>query len=313
VSESGVRSFKGARVPSIAGGAALVLVAAWVLVSNWDPVVSGHPSYPILYAVLLALGLTVVVRGLRASEAARRTWPSYLAALGLLVLAFLGVWLSPFGADPVALAVLDDPGAVTIAETSTQIVLEPPGGASDLTVVFHPGARVDARAYLRVLHPIAEAGHQVVIVKEPLGIAFLSFGFTDDWRDDHPDVETWVVAGHSLGGVVASSDASEGGFDGLLLWASFPAGDISDVESLQVTSVYGTRDGFSEPARVEASAADLPSSAEFVVIDGAIHSYFGDYGLQPGDGEAAVEREVAQSEIVEASLTMLDRLIGRSG
>jgi hypothetical protein len=45
-----------------------------------------------------------------------------------------------------------------------------------------------------------------------------------------------------------------------------------------------------------------------VEIAGGIHSFFGDYGLQPGDGVATTSREQAQAEIVTATVAMLDRI-----
>ena len=41
------------------------------------------------------------------------------------------------------------------------------------------------------------------------------------------------------------------------------------------------------------------------MIDGAVHSSFGDYGDQPGDGIATIDRSAAQSEITKAALTLL--------
>ena len=48
---------------------------------------------------------------------------------------------------------------------------------------------------------------------------------------------------------------------------------------LKVTSISGELDGLSTPAKVTASKADLPASSTFVVVPGAVHSYFGDYGV----------------------------------
>ena len=44
------------------------------------------------------------------------------------------------------------------------------------------------------------------------------------------------------------------------------------------------------------------------MIDGAVHSSFGDYGDQPGDGIATIDRSAAQSEITKAALTLLASL-----
>ena len=43
--------------------------------------------------------------------------------------------------------------------------------------------------------------------------------------------------------------------------------------------------------------AELPPTAEFVRIEGAIHSYFGDYGEQRGDGTPTLSRQAAQDQI----------------
>jgi ABC-type nitrate/sulfonate/bicarbonate transport system substrate-binding protein len=118
-----------------------------------------------------------------------------------------------------------------------------------------------------------------------------------------------VLGGHSLGGVAASG-AVDRGADGLLLWASFPAADISDRTEVGVTSISGSEDALVTPDDLMTSVADLPPETVFVEVEGAIHSYFGDYGLQPGDGDPTVGRDQAQDEIVGASLELLRSLGG---
>ena len=39
-----------------------------------------------------------------------------------------------------------------------------------------------------------------------------------------------------------------------------------------------------------------------------MHSYFGDYGEQPGDGTPTVSRAEAQRQIVAATVALLDTL-----
>jgi Alpha/beta hydrolase family len=298
------------RRPSFWGALLLVVVVAWVLSTNWSSVASGHPSYLIFYLSALILGLGLIVRCLMTDKRSRRTWPSFVGALGLALLAGGALWLSPFAADPVALQALQDPGSLSISETSTDIIMEPKSETITTGIVFHPGARVDARAYANVLRPLAETGHQVVIVKEPLGIAFLSGNFTASWIEEHPQVERWIVGGHSLGGVVAARDAESEKTAGLLLWASFPASNISDSTVLEVMSVYGTADAIATPEDILASAPELPGSTVFVPIEGGIHSFFGDYGLQPGDGDPSIDRRTAQSEIASSSLDLVAAIEG---
>lgn len=297
------------RSPVVAAVLSIASVA-WVLATNWGPVVNGHPSYPIFYFAVLLVGTLLSIGLLRSGLRHRGNWLSLATSAGLLLLALLALWLSPFGAEPAALAVIDDPGGMEVTETWTELVMWPTEGDPTVGVVFYPGARVDARAYSRVFRPFVEEGSGVVLVKAPLGVAFLAAGFYETWIREHPGIDHWIVAGHSLGGVAASSAARSELIDGLLLWASFPAGDISGLESLKVVSVYGTNDAIAEPREILASAGDLPETTRFIPVQGGIHSYFGDYGLQPGDGQPGTDRATAQDEIVAASMRLMEEVQG---
>ena len=68
------------------------------------------------------------------------------------------------------------------------------------------------------------------------------------------------------------------------------------------------RDRLSTPEDIQASKTDLPEDATFVVVDGAVHSFFGDYGSQRGDNEPGIPREQAQQEIQAAMLEFLNGL-----
>src|SRR4029450_6744426 len=121
----------------------------------------------------------------------------------------------------------------------------------------------------------------------------------------HPELPNWVAGRHSLGGSTAAllADQDER-VKGLVLFASYP-GDPLVRDHLQVVSVSGTAHGFTTPADIEASQGNLPPATSYVVINGAVHSSFGDYGDQPGDGIATVDRTTAQAEITKATLGLL--------
>ncbi|WP_082097096.1 alpha/beta hydrolase [Demequina gelatinilytica] len=297
-------------VAALAGAVALGIVA-----TTWGAVVHGHPAYAIMLALTVVLGALTLWRWRR---------PRRAGGAPLLVLRVVGIlaslvwvaviaWLRPFPATEPALAAMGSDTTVTVTESATRIVMEPAGGTQGVGVLFYPGARVDARAYAAHLRPLAEAGHEVVIIKEPLGIAFLSMGALDAVVDDRGG--PWVVAGHSLGGTVAAIEAGvtypadqASPVAGLLLWASYPADDIASFEGA-VASISGSEDGLATPTDIEASRADLPASTIFTQIEGAAHAQFGSYGEQPGDGEPTVSDDVARAQIVAGSLALLD-LIG---
>lgn len=122
-----------------------------------------------------------------------------------------------------------------------------------------------------------------------------------------------AVGGHSLGGVAASSYAGRDRerVGALLLWASYPLDSLAARTDLLVTSVSGTQDGLATPQDIAASRATLPVAATYVPVEGGVHAFLGDYGVQPGDGAPSTDRGSAQRQIVEASAALLARLAGR--
>ena len=198
--------------------------------------------------------------------------------------------------------------AVTTTEDATSITLAPEGAATT-GLVFYPGAKVDAHAYQDLLRPLAAAGHLVVILKEPLGISLLDTGQARAAMDRHPEIAGWAVGGHSLGGVSASAFAAANhDVSGLLLFASYPAENMTDAPGLSVLSISGSHDGLSTPDKIAASRSLLPPATSYVTVAGGVHAFFGDYGEQPGDGQPAITREKAQQQIVAESLHFMDRL-----
>jgi hypothetical protein len=286
-------------------------IVGWVLVTELPAVVHGQWAYAALL-VLTVVGCVWALVLHRRARPALHGWRrvgSIALCVGAVGWLAAIAWLRPFSAQEPALAALESGAGVGVSESASRGVLEPADGpASPTSVFFQPGAKVEARAYAAVLRPLAEAGYRVVIVKQPLGIAFLSLGAFDAVRADYPDTEAWVLAGHSLGGTVASMQANDNTADapgkarGLLLYASYPSGDISQSLQAQVTSVFGTRDGLATPEDIAASRANLPTGSQFVPIEGAVHAFFGDYGPQPGDGEPTISHDEARTQIGNASV-----------
>ena len=92
-----------------------------------------------------------------------------------------------------------------------------------------------------------------------------------------------------------------------MLLASYPADNVVRTD-LKAASVSGTADGLTTSDDIEASKGKLPPETSYVVINGAVHSSFGDYGDQPGDGMTTIDRSAAQSEITKATLALLAEL-----
>jgi pimeloyl-ACP methyl ester carboxylesterase len=224
------------------------------------------------------------------------------------------MWLNPFPHQPEPGQALPASGsaatmpATSSTEAATSITLAPAGKATT-GLVFYPGARVDAHAYQDLLQPLAAAGHLVIILKPPLGVSLLDTNQARAAMDRHPEIATWAVGGHSLGGVSASAFAA-GNPDvaGLLLFASYPAANMAAARDLSVLSIAGSNDGLSTPDKIAASKSLLPPTTTFATVRGGIHGFFGDYGEQPGDGEPGTTRDQAQQQIVAESLRFMDGL-----
>ena len=289
-------------------GLVLVLVPIAAFVTRWGAVLASHPAYVILLGVIAVLGLLLIWRGI-GRKARRGTRSRVVTRIALIVLAVsLGglAWsLRPLGATETAVTAMADGPRVTVTQTSTRISLVPTQNPQPTELIFHPGGLVDPRAYANILRPIAEAGYPVTIVKPPLGFAFLAQGSEAGFAES----QATVVGGHSLGGVAAAIDAGDdAGIDGLVLWAALPAKSIADRTDLAAISIYGSEDGLATPSEIAASMADLPPSTMFVEVTGAVHSQFGDYGDQRGDGTPTISRDEAQAQIVAATLELLDSL-----
>lgn len=230
-----------------------------------------------------------------------------LAALLIVAAAAFVAWAettNPIGAD--AAAALEPGGGVRV-EQGEWLAFHPAGDAAG-GVIFYPGGRVDARAYAPLMRRIAEGGALAVIVPMPLNLAVLGSRRAGDVIAAYPETDTWVIAGHSLGGAMAAAYADQhpGAVDGLALLAAYPAGSNSLADDpLRVVSIYATEDGLATVEEVEASRPLLPAGATFVEIEGGNHAGFGSYGAQRGDGTASLPPAEQQAQTAGAILDLL--------
>lgn len=214
------------------------------------------------------------------------------AVVGLVIWSQVGV----MGAEPEPLAAVRADDRITITDDGAGIVLAPSDGQSTVGLVFIPGAKVEAWGYVATLAGlVAEDNITVVITKPWLNLAFFDLRPLSSFTDLAPEMDAWMVGGHSLGGVRACQLAEE--TDALVLFASYCSNDLSE-SGLPVLSLSGSEDGLSTPAKVDAARDQLPADADMIQIPGANHAAFGSYGPQAGDGEAT-----ASDESVDAAIT----------
>ena len=132
-------------------------------------------------------------------------------------------------------------------------------------LVFYPGAKVEYSAYAPLMRDLAERGYLAVVVQMPFNFAFFDINAADRVRADFPDVGTWWVGGHSLGGSMAAQyavdHAGDGTLDGLVLLGSYSASDLSST-NLGAISLYGSSDQVLNRAHLEDNADLLPKGAK---------------------------------------------------
>lgn len=218
-------------------------------------------------------------------------------------------------AQPAALAALESDSRVTVStpDGTDWFVFTPSDNDPTTGLIIYPGGFVDPRAYAPIARAVAEAGFLVVIDPMPLNLAVTNLEAADAVISAFPEIDTWAIGGHSLGGAMAAEYAArnDGAVDGLVLWAAYP-GQNTDLSMapLEVVSVYGEADGVASIADVTGAAARLPSDTTFIAIPGGNHTQFGWYGdgLQRGDNPAEITREAQQEVVIVSTIELLQSL-----
>lgn len=322
-------------------GIAMAAAAVWIGWTRWPAVLNGHPALMVagiacglLGVIAIAWSVATLAVGDRQDREGDPAHPAHrtpvqvrrraerrvvlaVPALAIcLVLVAAVVYARPFVAEPAATIAMRSENGVRISERLTWYELVPTRKADNgdtikpsTALVFVPGAKVDSRAYAPLLRPLSQAGFLVIVLKEPMGFAIPGSDHAERVIEVHPEIQSWGIAGHSLGGVAAASFADDHPqVKALVLWASYPAGRLKRTD-LKVLSVSGERDGLTTPADVAEAKADLPADTQYVVVPGVVHSFFGDYGLQPGDGQPTADRAVSQAEITGATQALLTSIV----
>ena len=168
-------------------------------------------------------------------------------------------------------------------------------------VIFYPGGKVENTAYAPLMRACAENGILCALVRMPGNLAVLDANAADGLQQEHPEVTTWYIAGHSLGGAMAANYAAahSENFAGLILLAAYSTKDLTQT-TLRVLSVYGSEDGVMNRESYEKNRANLPADTTEVVLDGGCHAQFGSYGPQDGDGVPTISGEEQIWQTVEA-------------
>lgn len=214
-------------------------------------------------------------------------WKIILGLLIGLIAGFFWYTSDYYRADEEAMTILDNANDVTEYDGYVELKAN-----SDIGLIFYPGAKVESYAYLVLLNSLKEEGINVFLVKMPFNLAVFNINAADSIIEAYPNIKNWYIAGHSLGGAMASQylDKNSDLFDGLIQLAAYPLNDSEE----NTLILYGSNDYILDLSNLEGFDA--------VNIVGGNHAYFGNYGEQEGDGVALITREDQQQTTIESIL-----------
>ena len=221
------------------------------------------------------------------------TLTSIFLALVLLFTAsaiYLGTY---YHADDEAIAEFTVEEEITETKTkSGNWIFAPAKTQATTGFIFYPGGKVEHEAYKPLMRALSATGVLCVLIEMPFRLAIFDINAADGIQESFPEIESWYIGGHSLGGSMAAAylENNHESFKGLLLLGSYSTTDLSKT-NLSVLSIYGSFDKVMNKEKYSSSLVNMPKSFTEIVIEGGCHAYFGAYGHQKGDGTPTISNE----------------------
>ncbi|MGF7117183.1 alpha/beta hydrolase [Methanobacterium oryzae] len=235
-----------------------------------------------------------------------------IIALAIILIAAAGFifYVSDYyHADNTALAALKSTNSYTVNNTDDSITFTPTKNKSNTGIIIYPGGKVQAESYSVIASKLASEGYTAIIVKMPFNLAFFGADKADDVIADYPEIETWVIGGHSLGGVFASDYAvdNQDKIKGVIYLAAYPSSNASNA-TFKTLSIRGSLDNLTTSEDIEKNKNKFPANTTFITINGGNHYNYGNYRVQTGDNNSTITREQQQEQTVNAILEFLKNL-----
>ncbi len=165
-------------------------------------------------------------------------------------------------------------------------------------VIFYPGGKVEAPAYARLMKDLQANGINAFLVSMPVNLAVFDADKAQDVIKLNPQIDTWILVGHSLGGAMAFDEFSKHPttYAGLVLLAAYP---LSETDR-DVLIIGATNDQVLDREKLD--------GFDVTWIEGGNHAQFGDYGDQAGDGVATITEAQQRQQVIALILNYLDQL-----
>lgn len=234
-----------------------------------------------------------------------------IAAFLLLGIFGLFIWsqTGTYPARSVALAALESTADVTVSQD--KYIIFSPIEQARTGLIFYPGGLVEPAAYAPVMHDLAQADIFVVIAPMPFNLAIFGTGAAQNVIDAYPEINNWILAGHSLGGAAAAIYAHNNPdqIDALVFWDSYPPNSATLVGApFAVLSIFGTTGDIPNTENFDDKRFLLPEDAIFFPIEGASHAQFGDYGPQKDDVVPAISLAAQHEQVTDLMIDFINRM-----
>lgn len=239
----------------------------------------------------------------------KRTKNILLAILGILIILTGGAFAyfsDSYAPTSEALSALSSTELVEVVSEDKYQSFLPKEEAGKKGLIFYQGGKVEAEAYAPLMQELAEKGIPSYLVNMPFNLAVFDISAADAVINGESNVEDWYLAGHSLGGAMASSYAKNNAdqLTGLILLASYSAVDLTET-NLPTLMIYGTADEVMNREKYEENRS-LASNIEELVLEGGNHAQFGEYGKQAGDGAPTMSASEQLAQTVEAIIQFIE-------
>ena len=221
--------------------------------------------------------------------------------------------------------------------TGCQILFPPApeavkSGTAKLGVLFYGGALVDPRSYSVMAKELSDVhGLAVAVPIFPSDVAYLGCSGTNRLplaASAFPDVEKWILAGHSMGGIGAQVDLwnarneTDSILGGFVLMGSYIRQDIGcgaidfSQTNIPMASAFGELDGIVNRNSFDLGQEFLSANDTFLLdVMGGNHGYFGHYDyslrtaiLNQNDGDALIPREIQIDLSIGAIMHVASRM-----
>ena len=211
--------------------------------------------------------------------------------------------------DSKAVAALKSTGFYSVTDNANSIVFTPTQNKSTTGIIFYPGGKVQPEAYAGIASKLAAKGYTTIIVKMPFNLAFFGVNGADDVIAEHHEITSWVIMGHSLGGVFASEYAvnHQDKINGVIYLAAYPSTNASNA-TFKALSIRGSLDNLTKAQDISNNKGKFPANTIFITIPGGNHYNNGNYGPQAGDNNSTITRDEQQNETVSYILEFLKNL-----